>query len=179
LGVYRAVRLQVRSSKCFWCRNGIDYFVMERIEREKLKRRLKQIEPPSFAASAWTSLASRLHAEVDAFVSDKSSFATKHCRSLLASPRYGERWARSGSTLLATPTPRATKRQSPELWLTAIGSQRLESQFAFRPFTLEQLAGIYCRIQPATRKLPRLSSQHHDQSEAGQTMRNFATSFGR
>ncbi len=78
-----------------WPRNGIDYFILARLEKEKLG-------PSSEADGATlirrvtldlTGLPSTI-AEVDAFLSDDSPVAyEKVVDRLLASPRYGERMA--------------------------------------------------------------------------------------
>jgi len=79
-----------------WARNAIDRFVLARLDREKL--------PPSPEAEK-TTLLRRLSldltglpptpAEVKAFLADTSSKAyEKQVDRLLASPHYGERWAR-------------------------------------------------------------------------------------
>src|SRR4030095_14320851 len=79
-----------------WPRDEIDYFVLARLEKEKLK--------PSRQGGAAT-LIRRVTLgliglpptmeEVDSFLSDKSPEAyEKVVDRLLASPHYGERWAR-------------------------------------------------------------------------------------
>ncbi|MSU59212.1 MAG: DUF1549 domain-containing protein [Pedosphaera sp.] len=79
-----------------WTRNAIDSFVLARLEKEKL--------PPAPEADKIT-LLRRLSLdliglppspqEVDAFLADKSPDAYgKQVERLLASPHYGERWAR-------------------------------------------------------------------------------------
>jgi mono/diheme cytochrome c family protein len=79
-----------------WTRNEIDRFVLARLEKEKIK--------PSVEAEKVT-LLRRVHLdltglpptpqEVDAFLADKSKDAyEKAVEKLLASPHYGERWAR-------------------------------------------------------------------------------------
>ena len=79
-----------------WVRNGIDAFVLARLEREKLQ--------PAKAADKAT-LLRRVSfdlaglpptiAELDAFLKDTSPRAyEKAVDRLLASPRYGERWGR-------------------------------------------------------------------------------------
>jgi hypothetical protein len=85
---------KVKNSR--WERNPIDAFVLERLEKEKLK--------PSPEADR-TTLIRRVSlditglpptpAEVDAFIADKSRNAyEKLVDRLLASPHYGEKWAR-------------------------------------------------------------------------------------
>src|SRR5262249_39621059 len=79
-----------------WPKNPIDNFVLARLEKEKLK--------PSPRADKYT-LVRRLYLdliglpptpeEADAFISDPSADAyEKLVDKLLASPHYGERWAR-------------------------------------------------------------------------------------
>ena len=79
-----------------WTRNPIDYFILARLEKERLK--------PAAEAERIT-LLRRLSldliglpptiAEVDAFLADKSPNAyEKQVERLLASPHYGERWGR-------------------------------------------------------------------------------------
>ncbi len=77
-------------------RNPIDHFVLARLEKEHLKP-----APEADRATLIRRLTFDLHglppspAEVDAFVADKSPDALERLVDhLLASPRYGERWAR-------------------------------------------------------------------------------------
>ncbi len=90
------VRPAVPQLKDRWIRNPIDAFVLQRLQKEKLK--------PSPEADK-TTLLRRLSldsiglppsiAEVDAFLTDKSKDAyDKQIERLLASPHYGERWGR-------------------------------------------------------------------------------------
>ena len=51
------------------------------------------------------------------FVDDRGPTPTSNCRRMLASPHYGERWARTGSTWAATPTPTATRRSRAIMWV--------------------------------------------------------------
>lgn len=79
-----------------WCRTPLDSFILEKLEAAKLK--------PSPEADARTLLRRLSYdltglpptaEEVDAFANDKSPAAyAKAVDRLLASPRYGERWAR-------------------------------------------------------------------------------------
>ncbi len=79
-----------------WCRTGVDRFILERLERERIA--------PSPEADRAT-LIRRVHLdltgllpspeEVDAFVKDPAPDAyPRVVESLLASPHYGERWGR-------------------------------------------------------------------------------------
>ena len=84
------------ASKANWVRDPIDNFILARLDRDSLA--------PSPEADR-TTLLRRLSldltglpptiAEVDAFLADKSANAyEKQVDRLLASPHYGERWAR-------------------------------------------------------------------------------------
>ncbi len=79
-----------------WPRNPIDIFILARLEKEKLKP-----APEADRATLIRRLSLDLTglpptiAEVDAFVGDKSKDAyEKVVNRLLASPHYGEKWAR-------------------------------------------------------------------------------------
>jgi hypothetical protein len=89
-------RPKVPEVKGNWARNAIDNFVLEKLQKEKLK--------PSPEAEK-TTILRRLSldlvglpptiSEVDAFVADKNKDAyEKQVERLLASPHYGERWGR-------------------------------------------------------------------------------------
>ncbi len=84
-----------RVARADWCRSPIDYFILDRIEKEGLA--------PAAEADRYT-LARRLSldltglppspAEVDRFVADPSPEACeRYLEKLLESPHYGERWA--------------------------------------------------------------------------------------
>ena len=79
-----------------WASKPLDRFILARLEKEKLTP-----SPAADRATLIRRLTFDLHglpptsAEVDAFLADKSSDAVAHVVDrLLASPRYGERWAR-------------------------------------------------------------------------------------
>ena len=79
-----------------WARNPIDSFILARLEKEKLKP-----SPETDKVTLLRRLSLDLTglpptiAEVDAFLADRSSDAyEKQVERLLASPHYGERWAR-------------------------------------------------------------------------------------
>ena len=85
---------QVKNSR--WVRNPIDAFVLARLEKENLKP-----SPEAARVSLLRSVSLDLTglpptiAEIDAFTSDKSKDAyEKLVDRLLASPHYGEKWAR-------------------------------------------------------------------------------------
>ena len=139
----RPVLPQVQNKK--WPRNGIDYFVLARLEKEKLN--------PSPAADR-TALIRRVSLdliglpptvnEVDAFLSDKSSDAyEKVVDRLLASPHYGERWARPWLDLARYADTQGYEKDNRRTiwpyrdWLI----NALNRNLPFDEFTIEQIAG--------------------------------------
>ncbi len=128
-----------------WCRNEIDRFVLARFDKEGLRpqpeagraRLLRRVSldliglPPTVE-------------EVDAFVADASPDAyEKVVDRLLASPRYGERWARPWLDLARyADTHGYEKDPRRSMWpyrdwvITA-----LNANMPFDRFTIEQLAG--------------------------------------
>lgn len=128
-----------------WVRNPIDYFVLARLEKEGLK--------PSGEASKET-LIRRVSldliglpptpAEVDAFVADKRSDAYERLVDrLLASPRYGERWATPWLDLARYADSEGwTNDRQREAWPYRDWVIRaLNKNMPFNEFTIEQLAG--------------------------------------
>jgi mono/diheme cytochrome c family protein len=128
-----------------WVANPIDQFVLARLEQEKLK--------PSPAADRAT-LIRRVSldliglpptpAEVDDFIADTSSDAySKLVDRLLASPRYGERWARKWLDLARyADTNGYEKDRQRSMWpwrdwvINAINAD-----MPFDQFTIRQIAG--------------------------------------
>lgn len=134
---------QVKRTK--WPRNAIDHFVLARLEEERLK--------PSPEADRYT-LVRRLYLdliglpptpdEVTAFVQDKSSQAyEKLVDQLLASPHYGERWARRWLDLARYADTNGYEKDRPRSiwpyrdWVI----QALNADMPFDQFTIEQIAG--------------------------------------
>ena len=128
-----------------WVRNPIDNFVLARLEKEGLK--------PSHEASRET-LIRRLNldliglpptpAEVDAFLADQSPDAyEKVVDRLLASPHYGERWARPWLDLARYADSNGFEKDKLRVawkyrdWVI----KALNDDMSFREFTIEQLAG--------------------------------------
>ncbi|HEY7326345.1 MAG TPA: PSD1 and planctomycete cytochrome C domain-containing protein [Gemmataceae bacterium] len=128
-----------------WPHNAIDYFVLARLEAEGLK--------PSPQADRYT-LARRLYLdliglpptpeETVAFVNDKSPDAyEKLVDRLLASPHYGERWARRWLDLARYADTNGYEKDRPRSiwpyrdWVI----NALNADMAFDRFTIEQLAG--------------------------------------
>jgi mono/diheme cytochrome c family protein len=128
-----------------WPRNAIDHFVLARLEREGLK--------PSPRADKYT-LVRRLYldltglpptpAEADAFVNDSSPTAYEHLvDNLLASPHYGERWARRWLDLARYADTNGYEKDRPRsiwAWRDWV-INALNADQPFDQFTLEQLAG--------------------------------------
>jgi mono/diheme cytochrome c family protein len=128
-----------------WVRSPIDAFVLARLEKEGLS--------PSPEADRET-LARRLSldlvglppspAEVDAFLADASPDAyEKLVDRLLASPRYGERWARPWLDLARyADTNGYEKDQGRVAWRWRDWViDALNRDLSFRDFTVQQLAG--------------------------------------
>jgi hypothetical protein len=127
------------------CRNPIDNFILAKLEKEGLK--------PSPAAGKAT-LIRRVYLdltglppspqEVDAFVSDKSPDAyEKIVDHLLASPHYGERWARPWLDLARYADSNGYEKDGRRTawayrdWLI----RALNQDMSFRDFTINQIAG--------------------------------------
>jgi mono/diheme cytochrome c family protein len=128
-----------------WPRNPIDRFVLARLEREGL--------PPSPEASK-TALLRRLSLdliglpptpqEVDAFIADRSPDAYERAVDrLLASPHYGERWARPWLDLARyADTNGYEKDNRRSMWnYRDWVIDALNRDMPFDQFTIEQIAG--------------------------------------
>jgi hypothetical protein len=128
-----------------WPRNEIDHFVLARLEKEGLK--------PSPRADQYT-LVRRLYldliglpptpAQADQFVRDASPGAYEALvDSLLASPHYGERWARRWLDLARYADTNGYEKDRPRSiwpyrdWVIAA----LNADMPFDQFTVEQIAG--------------------------------------
>lgn len=134
---------EVRNKK--WSRNPIDHFILARLEQEKLK--------PSAEADHVT-LIRRLTldltglpptiAEVDAFLADKKSGAYERLvERLLASPHYGEKWARHWLDLARYADTNGYEKDRPRSiwpyrdWVI----NALNRDLSYDQFIVEQLAG--------------------------------------
>ncbi len=128
-----------------WCRNPIDNFVLARLEKEGLA--------PSHETDR-ESLIRRVSLdliglpptlqEVDSFLADKSPEAyEKVVDRLLASPHYGERWARPWLDLARYADTNGYEKDNRRTawkyrdWVI----NALNQDMSFREFTVEQLAG--------------------------------------
>jgi len=128
-----------------WPRNAIDYFVLARLEKEGLH--------PSPPADKYT-LARRLYfdilglpptpEEADAFVNDTSPDGYERLvDKLLASPHYGERWARRWMDLARYADSNGYEKDRPRSiwpWRDWVVNA-LNADMPFDEFTIEQLAG--------------------------------------
>lgn len=128
-----------------WPRNEIDHFVLARLEKEGLK--------PSEPADKYT-LVRRVYLDLiglpptpeqtDAFVKDESNHAYERLvDSLLASPHYGERWARRWLDLARYADTNGYEKDRPRSiwpyrdWVI----KTLNDDMPFDQFTIEQIAG--------------------------------------
>ncbi|TAM81978.1 MAG: DUF1553 domain-containing protein [Acidobacteria bacterium] len=128
-----------------WCRNPIDYFVLARLEKDGTH--------PSPEADKVT-LLRRVYLdliglpptikETDEFLADKGPDAyEKLVDKLLASPHYGERWARPWLDLSRYADSNGYEKDEPRVaweyrdWLI----KALNDDMSFKEFTIEQIAG--------------------------------------
>ena len=128
-----------------WPQNAIDYFVLARLEKEGLQ--------PSPRADKFT-LVRRVYLgltglpptpeQVDEFVNDRSSHAYENLVDrLLASPHYGERWARRWLDLARYADTNGYEKDRPRSmwpWRDWV-IDALNEDMPFDEFTVEQLAG--------------------------------------
>jgi hypothetical protein len=134
-----------RLSRSDWPRSPIDRFVLARLDRERL--------PPAREADAAT-LCRRVHldlvglppspAELDAYLADTSADAYERLVDrLLASPRYGERWARRWLDLARyADTNGYEKDRERSIWPWRDWVIRaLNDDMPFDAFTIRQIAG--------------------------------------
>ncbi|MGV3724123.1 MAG: DUF1549 domain-containing protein, partial [Actinomycetota bacterium] len=134
---------KVRDTK--WPRNPIDHFVLARLEKEGLK--------PSPEADRYT-LVRRVYLdliglpptpeEADQFINDRSPDAyEKLVDRLLASPHYGERWARRWLDLARyADTNGYEKDRARSIWpYRDWVINALNADMPFNQFTVEQIAG--------------------------------------
>jgi hypothetical protein len=128
-----------------WCRNPVDYFVLAQLEQKSLT--------PSPAADK-EALIRRLSLdliglpptiqEVDTFLGDPSPNAYEALVDrLLASPRYGERWARPWLDMARYADSNGFENDAPRVawkfrdWVI----NALNQDMSFKQFTIEQIAG--------------------------------------
>jgi hypothetical protein len=128
-----------------WPRNAIDHFVLARLEQEGLK--------PSTRADN-SALVRRLYLDLiglpptpeqaDAFLNDASSDAYERLvDKLLASPHYGERWARRWLDLARYADTNGFEKDKPRNiwpWRDWV-IHALNADLPFDEFTIEQIAG--------------------------------------
>ena len=128
-----------------WGRNPIDNFILARLEKEKLRP-----SPEAERAILIRRVSLDLIGlpptveEVDAFVHDKSSDAyEKVVDRLLASPQYGERWARAWLDLARyADTQGYEKDNRRSIWpYRDWVIKAINADMPFTQFTIEQMAG--------------------------------------
>jgi hypothetical protein len=128
-----------------WPRNGIDVFVLHRLEKEGLVPSAEADRPTLIRRASLDLIGlPPTIAEVDEFVNDKSPDAyEKVIERLLASPRYGERWARPWLDAARYADTNGYEKDRPRsIWLWRDWVVRaLNADMPFDQFTIEQLAG--------------------------------------
>jgi hypothetical protein len=128
-----------------WPRNPIDYFVLEKLEKEKLS------PAPEADRATWLRRVSLdliglppSMSEAQEFIADKSTNAyDKAVDRLLDSPHYGERWARPWLDLARYADTQGYEKDNRRMmwpWRDWVVNA-LNRNMTFDRFTLEQLAG--------------------------------------
>jgi mono/diheme cytochrome c family protein len=128
-----------------WPRNPIDFFVQARLERGGM-RPAPQADPAVLLRRVYLDLTGLppTPEDVDAFLGDRSPLAyEKVVESLLASPHYGERWARPWLDAARYADSSGFQRDDlRDLWpYRDWVIQALNADMPFDQFTVEQLAG--------------------------------------
>ncbi len=128
-----------------WCRNPIDHFILQRLEKEGLKPS-PEAGKPKLIRRVYLDLTGLPPSpqEVDAFVADQSPNAyEKVVDRLLASPHYGERWARQWLDLAryADSNGYEKDRQRTAWEYRDWVIRALNADMPFREFTIDQIAG--------------------------------------
>ncbi len=142
----KPVRPAVPSVKdAAWCRNPIDNFVLGKLEQQGLKPS-PEADRPTLIRRVYldlTGLPPSPH-EVDAFVNDHSPDAyDRIVDRLLASPHYGEHWARQWLDLARYADSNGYEKDSRRTaweyrdWVI----RALNADMSFREFTIDQIAG--------------------------------------
>lgn len=128
-----------------WCRNPIDRFILAKLEKEGLKP-APEADPATLIRRVYLDLTGLppTPAEIDAFVADRAPDAyEKLVDRLLASPHYGEKWARQWLDLAryadSNGYEKDRRRTAWEYrdWVI----RALNAGMPFREFTIEQIAG--------------------------------------
>ncbi len=134
-----------RVKNAVWCRNPIDNFVLAQLEADGLKPS-PEASKPTLLRRVYLDLIGLppTPAEVDAFVADETPGAyEKVVDRLLASPRYGERWARPWLDLARYADSNGYEKDNPRIaweyrdWVI----KALNQDMPFSEFTIEQIAG--------------------------------------
>ena len=144
---YEAPRLSAlpQVAKPEWCRNEIDYFILNNLEREKLSPEL-EADPYRLIRRLSLDLTGLppSAADADAFAADPSDEAYEgFVDRYLESPAYGEHWARNWLDLARYADTCGYEKDSPRTiwpfrdWVI----NALNADMPFDQFTIEQIAG--------------------------------------
>ncbi len=134
-----------RVNDAAWCKNPIDRFILAKLEAEGLKP-APEARKSTLLRRVYLDLIGLppTPAEVDSFVADQTPDAyEKVVDALLASPRYGERWARPWLDLARYADSNGYEKDNPRIaweyrdWLI----KALNQDMPFSEFTIEQIAG--------------------------------------
>jgi mono/diheme cytochrome c family protein len=134
-----------RVNDAAWCKNPIDNFILAKLEAEGLKPS-PEAPKPTLLRRVYLDLIGLppTPAELDAFLADQTPDAyEKVVDRLLASPRYGERWARPWLDLARYADSNGYEKDNPRVaweyrdWLI----KALNQDMPFSEFTIEQIAG--------------------------------------
>jgi len=128
-----------------WCRNPIDNFILQKLEKDGLKPS-PEADKAILIRRVYLDLTGLPPSprEVDAFVADQSADAyEKVVDRLLASPHYGERWARQWLDLARYADSNGYEKDRERTaweyrdWVI----RALNADMSFRDFTIDQIAG--------------------------------------
>ncbi|MEO7652986.1 MAG: DUF1553 domain-containing protein [Bryobacteraceae bacterium] len=165
-----------------WAKNGIDYFVLDRLEREGWKPS-PEADRPTLIRRVSLDLTGLppTPAEVDAFLKDTSPDAyEKVVDRLLASPRYGERMAvRWLDAARYADTSGYQNDGERDMWRWRDWViDAWNSNMPFDQFTVEQIAGdLLPHPKPSQRIATGFNRNHRGNSEGGIVPEEYAVEY--